>query len=689
MGGLAPRGCVAIPSFATFLETGFPYVDVSRLVAADRRAPDPAYQAHRWWARRPPALLRAALLAAVLPETTSLDDFWAKYRNEAHALTGVTVVDPFLGGGTTLVEGARLGATLRGQDVDPLAVLISEHQLEPPAAADVLAAGALLSEHLEVTLGDLWPSTSDPGGQRWNPLHYFSIATVNCPSCDDPGRLYRSLVIARSVGRAGAVVRDVEVTAFCPDCLALHHLSRGRKTLTCCSGRRQLTEATYSQARYTCSSCGKRSSHEQLQTGAATRTVLAVEETPVLGSDRSTAEAQDVEKRRRRIREPRAADAQAMSLAEHRTPSEHFADRISVPLVAGAKDRRPLSYGIQRVTDLHTPRQLAYLTEALTWIESATVEFAVKRALRLAVSTTITCNNRLCGYATDYGRLSPLFSVRAFALPSLTVELNPMNPTGGRGTLAAAVTRVAQSCVDDVKRNVVASAPSSRVASGAPVRRAVLHLRRHRDGHVLTCADSTVDELGAAVGAVDDDLADICITDPPYFDFIPYDTLSQVFRVWLTGNRDLSGAPLLPNDEDPVTGFGTSLGAALRTALMTCKQDALVAFTYKGGETAWSAVGVALDEAKLGVTALWPVLADPHMGHHTHEGNCEYDVLVVARPVDTVNAVAQSEDEVRLLIARQLAALRSARSVSSADQMNLTLAAQMASTRRAVRSSED
>jgi len=32
----------------TYLEHAFPFVKVSRLVEADRRAPDPAYQAHRW-----------------------------------------------------------------------------------------------------------------------------------------------------------------------------------------------------------------------------------------------------------------------------------------------------------------------------------------------------------------------------------------------------------------------------------------------------------------------------------------------------------------------------------------------------------------------------------------------------------------------------------------------------------------
>ncbi len=64
---------VADHNALTFLETAFPYTDVSKLVGADRRSRDSAYQAHRWWARRPPALIRGVLIAAALPHGTLTD----------------------------------------------------------------------------------------------------------------------------------------------------------------------------------------------------------------------------------------------------------------------------------------------------------------------------------------------------------------------------------------------------------------------------------------------------------------------------------------------------------------------------------------------------------------------------------------------------------------------------------------
>lgn len=197
----------------TFLETAFPFRDVSSLVAADRRSPDPAYQAHRWWARRPPALVRAALLAVALPADTTPSAFWRDYASPRAHLDGLLVTDPFLGGGTTLVEAARLGAEVTGTDVDPLAVMLSEHQLDSPAAADFLDAGTRLAEHLADEVGPFWPQATDDDGSVWQPLHYFSVARVTCRGCEQVGPLYRSLVIARSVGRAGRATIDHQTVA--------------------------------------------------------------------------------------------------------------------------------------------------------------------------------------------------------------------------------------------------------------------------------------------------------------------------------------------------------------------------------------------------------------------------------------------------------------------------------------------
>jgi adenine-specific DNA methylase len=168
------------------------------------------------------------------------------------------------------------------------------------------------------------------------------------------------------------------------------------------------------------------------------------------------------------------------------------------------------------------------------------------------------------------------------------------------------------------------------------------------------------------------------VTDPPYYDFISYDALSQVYRAWLPGTRDLAGQPLLPSGDDPVAEFGARLGQAFAHAVAACKPEALLTFTYKGDAVAWDAVAVALDQAKLRVTGLWPVLADPHMGHHAHEGNCEYDMIVVTRPLTATEpwlppADVSAETWIRTL-GQELG-------VSAADRANMRAAISIAAPR--------
>lgn len=627
----------------TLLEANFPYVEVSRLVAADRRASDPAYQAHRWFARRPPALIRAALLASVTESCDDLTCFWDTYAAEERPLAGLSVIDPFMGGGTTLLEAARLGADVDGQDVDPMSVQMNQHLLDPPSAEQVREAGDRLREYLRAKLGHLWPARDDDGAW-WLPLHYFTLARVVCPACHDEDLLYRTPVLARSVGKSGAVVRDAEVSAFCPRCHEVHDLQDGQHEFVCCESTWDTGSGTFRAGRYRCPACGTTSTHEQLATGGAERVLVAVEET-LDGSRRG----------RRRIRSATPQDQVEAPVVDH--------PGLGVKVEVGS-DARPVSFGMTRVRDLHTDRQLAYLTYAMAWVDENVDDESLARALRLAVSTSITSNNRLCGYATDYGRLAPLFSVRAFSLPALTVELNPLHPHAGRGTLAASLARVASSCSSTVRRHVL------RGDAAEPV---TLTLGR-TPGGMARLADSVHAVTARRT-------ADLCLTDPPYFDFIPYDTLSQIFRVWLAG-RDLAGVPVLPAGLDPVKHFSELLGDALHNAAAACQPGAIVAFTFKGSQQGWDAVAAGLGRAGLRVTGLWPVLADPGMGHHSGAGNCEYDMLVVCRPEEVTECeTAPFDADV------WCSELHAWRPLSEADRQHVRLAATVLSKRRGVRTS--
>lgn len=635
----------------TRLESELPIRELSMIAAADKRSIDPIYSAHRWWARRPPAIMRGLLLAAALSSDTSNGEFWKAFAAPTKSLAGLRVHDPFMGGGSTLVEAARLGADVSGGDIDPLAVEIVRHELLPAPAEEIRTAGEELLSFLRVRYNDLYPS--DTSAEI--PLHYFWLHEVTCPSCDQPGLLYRNLVLVRDANKHGAVVRDRPLTVFCPADLSVHDLATlDQRELQHCGRKWNILDGTFVKFRYICPNCGRKSKHSELRTGVAPRRLAAVEVT--------------VEGQRRRLRASSESDYQA--IAEAKAHLERISS-LRLPqgrLTADRYDDRPICYGIETAAQLFSDRQLVVFGAAMAWIHNAELRAPVKRAITLAISNALATNNKLCGYATDYGRLAALFSVRGFPLPALPIELNPLHPEGGRGTLRQCIERVVRSSSTAVQRYVWS------VPDAAP-RRAKLSLS-------TGTPDTQAVRVVSAADQGDSPQADLCIFDPPYFDYIAYSELSEFYRAW-HGQPTATSPPLLPHGDNPAEQFGLDFAQCLRATLNRLVEGRPLAFTYHSANPdAWHAIGVALDDAKLAITGLWPVRSDGHMGHHSQPGNCEWDLVVCCRRVvETTPAEFTASVEGWIRAVRPL-------SVSESDRTNMTLAQKMARSRFAVPSTD-
>ena len=153
----------------TLLEEALPFRELSLIAEASRRSKDPVYSAHRWWARRPPLVMRGLLLAASLPEGADAETYWSLFESSAPSLKGLHVHDPFAGGGSTLVEAARLGASVSGTDVDPLAVELVRHEIESVDEQAFGRAADRLFEFLQKRVGHLFHEPN----QRWDACPLF------------------------------------------------------------------------------------------------------------------------------------------------------------------------------------------------------------------------------------------------------------------------------------------------------------------------------------------------------------------------------------------------------------------------------------------------------------------------------------------------------------------------------------
>jgi adenine-specific DNA methylase len=486
------------------------------------------------------------------------------------------------------------------------------------------------------------------------PLHYFWLHEVTCPACDQPGLLYRNLILVRDAEKHGGVTRDHPLTVFCPADLSVHDLTTlDQRELQHCGRQWDILAGTFSKFRYICPNCGQKSKHSDLRTGVAPRRLAAVEVT--------------IEGQRRRLRASSASDYQAIAEAGVLLEEGYSLRLPRGRLTADRYDDRPICFGMETAAQLFSDRQLVVFGAAMAWIHDADLRAPVKRAITLAISNALATNNKLCGYATDYGRLSALFTVRGFPLPALPIELNPLHPGGGRGTLRHCIDRVVRSSSTTVQRYVWS------VADAAPKRAKLL---------LSTGApDTQAVRVASAADQGDAPRADLCIFDPPYFDYIAYSELSEFYRAW-HDQPTTANSPLLPHGDNPTEQFGLDFAECLRATLARLVEGRPLVFTYHSANPdAWQAIGVALDDAKLAITGLWPLRSDGHMGHHSQPGNCEWDLVVCCRrTAETTPAEFTASVEGWISAVQPLA-------VSESDRTNMTLACEMARPRFAVPSS--
>ncbi|MGE4478655.1 MAG: DUF1156 domain-containing protein [Deferribacterales bacterium] len=123
----------------TCLEVDFPILPInslSAIEAASGSTKKPIYKMSKWWARRQSSVFRSTLIAAAAKapddqaEAAKLvwENYYCNHQKNA-SFNNLKVADIFMGGGTTLVEGARLGMQMYGNDLNPVAWLVVKNEL--------------------------------------------------------------------------------------------------------------------------------------------------------------------------------------------------------------------------------------------------------------------------------------------------------------------------------------------------------------------------------------------------------------------------------------------------------------------------------------------------------------------------------------------------------------------------------
>ncbi|MEW6246604.1 MAG: DNA methyltransferase [Nitrospirota bacterium] len=211
------------------IEVGFPIVEINRLAVPERNSFKPIYQMHKWFARRASCVFRAILLGtlkpALQPDGTPTDlmaEFYKDHSNDPDTKDKV-ILDPFMGGGTTVVEALRLGCRVIGIDLNPVAWFIVKTEVEPvdldalKAAYERLAARPVAwngGRPLKDTLLGLY-KTEIAEHLEADVIYTFWVKSAICtdPNCRREVPLFKDYIIAQKAPKI-RYHRD----AVCPAC---------------------------------------------------------------------------------------------------------------------------------------------------------------------------------------------------------------------------------------------------------------------------------------------------------------------------------------------------------------------------------------------------------------------------------------------------------------------------------------
>ena len=603
----------------------------------------PVIAVHKWFARRPGTLFRGLVLAEFAKD--SLRDSF--YRS--NDLTGIRVVDPFMGGGTPLIEANRVGCDVDGWDVNPMSAWIVREEIESIDLTAYERAATDLMAGLTEDLGKYYQTRCPIYGDACVPVKSFLwVKTIRCGGCGGAVDLFPGYLVARDV-------RHPRNVLVCAECGELNEVADARQPADCgaCGGGLRL-EGPARRGGCACRRCG----HENAYPGGTERPLrhrlFALEyHNP----------ARKAEHRGRFFKKPDAEDLGRFEAARrhYERLEARFVPNETIP--PGDETTRLHRWGYTRYRELFNTRQLLGLELSCRRI-AAVADERMRRALATNLSDLLRYQNMLCRYDTMALKALDIFSVHGFPVGLVQCESNLLGITnyGGTNVGSGGWSNIVRKYV---KAKMYCERPYEVRREGSRNRQVVIVGERIGDGPgprrrtSIRCASGTdIDLAPKSVDAV--------LTDPPYFGNVQYAELMDFCYVWLRRLVDRNGLGFereTTRSPDELTGnetaargieeFTEGLSEVYRRMAVALKPGAPLAFTYHHNRAeAYAAVGVALLDAGLVCTASLPCPAEMGGSIHIHgTGSSIVDTVFVcrerwtdvARPVpEDVNALIEA-----------------------------------------------
>jgi hypothetical protein len=586
----------------------------------------PIIAVHKWFARRPGTLFRGLLLSEFGNKPVKESYY------QANNFEGVTIADPFMGGGTPLLEANRIGCDVIGTDINPMAAWVVREEIEAIDVKAYAKKGEELLGRLAEEVSHLYKTKCSVTGRKDADVKYFLwVKTGTCGKCRKAFDLFPGYVMAEDA-------RHTSYVLICGGCGDLNEVADPARPGKCNCGRALTTEGPVSRNKCSCPHCGHMNSAPFHGEGPPTHRLFGIEYYNPDLKDRPG----------RLFKKPDKDDLARVKEAEAawEAITARFVPDDVIP--EGDESSRLHRWGYERFRELFNARQLLGL-ETSARIITKVKDLRLRRALATNLSDLLRYQNMLCRYDTMALKSLDIFSIHGFPVGYVQVESNLLGlrngnalPVGSGGwiNIIEKYTKAKRYCTAPFE---VSFEGKSKVT--LPVRGEWIGEKnpKHPDAHErkidIRCASATTLKLRASS-------LDAVFTDPPYYGMVQYGELMHFCYIWL---RKLMGKdfPGLEQEttrhEDELTGndtaerdlahFADGLANVYGRMARALKPGAPLVFTYHHNhQEAYLAVGMAILDAGLTCSASLPCPAEMGGSIHIHgTGSSIVDTVFVCR----------------------------------------------------------
>lgn len=633
---------------ASAIECDFPIIEISRVAEQEswrKEVNRPIYHIHKWWATRLGSVFRGIVLGALSQPT---EDVWKCFYNK-NDFSGKTVLDPFMGSGTTLGEAIKLGANAIGCDINPVSTFMVRQAFTRVSEKVLRDEYSNLEMKVASKIKHFY-QTRDPHSNIQLPvLYYFWVKIVKTPTGEDIPLFSKYVFVQDAYPK-----KKPKSQILCPMCW-------------------NIFEGRYDATAVECPFCNHKYNPQ----------IGPVKGQNVIGSDGVQYKVRDLVRASGRLPDHKMYAMLALRPDGEKTylkpqdedlalyvEAENELMRLNLPIPSfkvrpGHNTSQALGYNYKLWRDFFNSRQLLCLGILLEGIVEID-DIHVREQFLCLFSSTLEFNNMFCSFKGEgTGAVRHMFFHHILKPERAPLESSVWGNdkcSGTFSTLFESRLVKAKRYLDEPFEVDLRRVPSEKskgakkcVASNPISVKQVESwddLSASNPGMLLLNGDSSQLPIPSAC-------VDAVITDPPYFDFVHYSELSDFFFAWLSpvlqrhypyfARLDSSAQGEVQHNDPRV--FSKQLASVFSECHRVLKDNGVLAFSFHHSRSeGWAAIYEAISTSGFSVVAIHPVHSELRSASPKSAANSpiSLDAILICRKRNQTSNTIFSYDRERI-----------------------------------------